>query len=55
MSTISTAGFSTHDASFGYWDSALIDWIAVVFMILGGINFGLHFVAWRRASELPRQ
>jgi trk system potassium uptake protein len=50
MSTISTAGFSTHDASFGYWDSALIDWIAVVFMILGGINFGLHFVAWRRAS-----
>ena len=50
MSTVSTAGFSTHDASFGYWDSPLLDWIAVVFMALGGINFGLHFIAWRRAT-----
>jgi len=45
--TIATAGFSTHDASFQYWDSALIDWIAVLFMFLGGVSFALHFVAWR--------
>jgi len=50
MATISTAGFSTHDASFGYWNSPLLEWVAIFFMILGGINFGLHFVAWRRAT-----
>ena len=50
MSTVSTGGFSTYDAAFGYWNSPILDWIAVVFMLLGGVNFGLHFVAWRRAS-----
>jgi len=50
MSTVSTGGFSTYDAAFGHWDSPILDWTAVLFMMLGGINFGLHFVAWRRAS-----
>ncbi len=50
MATVSTGGFSTHDAGFAHWDSGLLEWIAIVFMLLGGINFGLHFVAWRRAS-----
>ncbi|WP_290889186.1 TrkH family potassium uptake protein [Arenimonas sp.] len=50
LSTVSTAGFSTHDAAFDYWQSPILEWIAIVFMTLGGINFGLHFVAWRRAS-----
>lgn len=50
MSTVSTGGFSTHDAGFATWDSPVLEWIAVVFMMLGGINFGLHYVAWRRAS-----
>ena len=50
LSTVSTAGFSTHDAALDYWNSPLIDWVAIIFMTLGGINFGLHFVAWRRAS-----
>lgn len=50
LPTIATGGFSTHDAGFGHWDSALIDSIAIVFMTLGGVNFGLHFIAWRRAS-----
>jgi trk system potassium uptake protein len=53
LSTIATAGFSTHDAGFGYWDSALIDAIATGFMFIGGINFALHFVAWRRAAMDP--
>lgn len=53
MGTVSTAGFSTHDASFGHWDSALLEWIAVVFMAIGGMNYGLHFVAWRRATMQP--
>ncbi|HPF73337.1 MAG: potassium transporter [Rhodanobacteraceae bacterium] len=50
MATLATGGFSTHDASFGYWDSSLLDSIATVFMLLGGINYGLHYMAWRRAD-----
>jgi trk system potassium uptake protein TrkH len=50
MSTTATGGFSTHDASFGHWNSALLDGIAVLFMLLGGINYGLHWYAWRRAT-----
>ncbi|MCI1711119.1 MAG: TrkH family potassium uptake protein [Chiayiivirga sp.] len=50
LSTIATAGFSTHDAGFGFWDSTLLDAIATVFMFVGGVNFALHYVAWRRAS-----
>ncbi|TNJ33029.1 potassium transporter TrkG [Arenimonas terrae] len=50
MSTVSTGGFSTYDAAFGFWNSPILEWTAVLFMMLGGVNFGLHFVAWRRAS-----
>jgi len=50
LSTVSTGGFSTYDAALGYWDSPLIDLVAVIFMTLGGVSFALHFVAWRRAS-----
>ncbi len=45
MSTLSTGGFSTHDASMGYFNSDLIDYIAVFFMMLGGINFSVHYLA----------
>lgn len=47
FSTVAIGGFSTHDDSLGYFDSAAIDAIAVVFMFLAGINFSLHFVAFR--------
>jgi trk system potassium uptake protein len=47
FSTVAIGGFSTHDASFGYFDSPLIEAIAIFFMILSGANFGLHFVAWQ--------
>jgi trk system potassium uptake protein TrkH len=47
FSTVSTGGFSTHDASLAHFDSPAIDMIAVVFMFLGGANFALHFLAWR--------
>jgi len=48
LSTVSTGGFSPHDASFGYFDNAAAEGIAVVFMLVCGINFGLHFTVWRR-------
>lgn len=39
MTTICTAGFSTHDASFGYFDNPALEWAAVLFMILGALPF----------------
>ena len=39
MTTVATGGFSTHDASFGYFDSAAIEMIAVAFMLLGSLPF----------------
>jgi len=53
FSTIAIGGFSTHDASIGYFDSMLIEMVAVVFMLLAGINFALHFLAWRGVSLKP--
>lgn len=47
FTAVSTGGFSPHDASMGYFDSPLIEAIADVFMLLGAINFAVHFTAWR--------
>ncbi len=47
FSTVAIGGFSTHDASFAYFDSPTIDLIAIFFMFAAGINFSLHFFAWR--------
>lgn len=53
FSTVAIGGFSTHDASMGYFQSPLIEAVAVVFMLLAGANFGLHFMAWRSLSLRP--
>ncbi|MFW5969836.1 MAG: potassium transporter TrkG, partial [Halofilum sp. (in: g-proteobacteria)] len=53
FSTVAIGGFSPYDASMGHFDSALIEMIAVVFMVLGGANFALHFAAMRRRSLQP--
>ncbi len=47
FSTVAIGGFSTHDASIGYFDSTAIEMITVFFMFVSGINFSLHFLAWR--------
>lgn len=48
--TMGLGGFSSHDLSFGYWNSPLIEGVAVAFMMLAGINFALYFVAFRQQS-----
>ncbi len=53
FTTIAIGGFSTHTESFAFFDSALIEAVAVVFMILSGMNFALHFRAWRVVSIAP--
>ncbi len=45
FSTMGLGGFSTHDASFGHFDSPAIEAVAIFFMLLAGINFATHFVA----------
>ncbi|MGH8223385.1 MAG: TrkH family potassium uptake protein [Woeseiaceae bacterium] len=47
FSTVAIGGFSTHDESIGYFASPAIDLVAIVFMFIAGINFSLHFLAWR--------
>jgi trk system potassium uptake protein TrkH len=55
FSTVAIGGFSTHDASIGYFDSTAIQFIAIVFMLLSGINFAIHFTAFRHRSLKPYQ
>jgi len=50
FSTVAIGGFSTHDLSMGYFESTAIDIVAIVFMFAAGINFSLHFFAWRYVS-----
>lgn len=47
LATVSTGGFSTHDASFGYFNSPALDWAAVVFMISGALPFVVYIKAMR--------
>ncbi len=52
MTTVATGGLSSHDASIGFFDSASIEVIAMVFMILGSLPFILYIQAvrgqWKR-------
>lgn len=50
FSTVAIGGFSTHDASIAYFDSILIEAVAMFFMLLSGVNFSLHFLALRSRS-----
>lgn len=45
FTTIGLGGFSSHDNSFAYFDSPLIEGIAIFFMILAGMNFVTHYIA----------
>jgi trk system potassium uptake protein TrkH len=53
FSTVAIGGFSTHDLSMGYFDNPLIESVAMVFMLLAGMNFAMHFMAWRALSIRP--
>src|SRR5690606_9885739 len=48
--TVAIGGFSPSDASFGQFGSPAIETIAIFFMFVSGINFSLHFLAWRGRS-----
>lgn len=44
FSTAGTGGFNNRNASVAFYDSAYIDGVITVFMILFGINFNLYFL-----------
>ncbi|MDP6103274.1 MAG: TrkH family potassium uptake protein [Gammaproteobacteria bacterium] len=50
FSTVAIGGFSTHNESIGYFNSCQIEIVAMIFMLLAGVNFSLHFVAWSNLS-----
>ena len=50
FSTVAIGGFSTYDASMGYFQSPLINAVCVIFLLLSSINFPLHFAAIRGKS-----
>jgi trk system potassium uptake protein TrkH len=43
FTTLATGGFSTRNTSVGEFGSPAVEWIIIVFMLLAGINFVLHF------------
>lgn len=53
FSTMGLGGFSTHDASYGYFDSPAIEMVAIIFMLIAGMNFGTLFLAVSRGSLRP--
>ena len=53
FSVMGLGGFSSHDASFGYFNSPLLEGIAVLFAVLAGFNWATHYLALLRRS--PRQ
>jgi trk system potassium uptake protein TrkH len=50
FATIALGGFSTHDASIGYFQSLTIEGIAGFFTLVSAVNFALYFIAWRKRS-----
>ncbi len=50
FTTVATGGFSTHDSSFAYFNNPMIEVVAILFMLIGGINFSLHYLFINRLS-----
>jgi len=53
FATMGLGGFSTHDASIGYFDSPAIEMVLMVFMVLAGMNFATHYLVMRNRSLQP--
>lgn len=51
LTTVAIGGFSTHDQSIGYFNSTAIEGVAIAFMLICGINFLVHYVAFHGRGE----
>ena len=52
FSTVSLGGFSSHDASFAFWSDNTINLVCILFMLISGMSFSLHFLVWKKRSPL---
>ena len=50
FATVSLGGLSSHDASFGHFQSAELEWICIVFMLIASCNFAVYFVALHKRA-----
>jgi trk system potassium uptake protein TrkH len=50
FSAMGLGGFSTHDASVGYFNSPAIEFVLIIFMLLAAMNFATHFLVWREKN-----
>jgi len=50
FSVMALGGFSTHDSSVAWFNSPLIEFILMVFMLLACVNFSTHFLAVRKGT-----
>jgi len=50
FATMATGGFSTRNASIGYYDSPLIQWTLTIFMFIAGVNFTLHYLGFKQRN-----
>lgn len=55
MTTMSSGGFSTHQASISYFNSPYIEYVASVFMFASGINFSLYYFLFTGQGKLFRE
>lgn len=53
--TMATGGFSTYNASLGHFDSGLIEFVVIVFMLLAGMNFTLLYFLLRGSTSAMLQ
>lgn len=51
FSTVSIGGFSTHDTSMAYFNSSAVNLITIVFLLISGCNFALHFNAFSQLGK----
>lgn len=47
MTTLATGGFSTHQASIGWFHSAYIEYICTIFLFIASVNFSLFYMIRR--------
>lgn len=52
FAALALGGFSSYDSSVGQFDSPAVEGVLIIFMMLAGINFATHFVAWRGRSVM---
>ena len=51
LTTIATGGFSTHQASMGYFQSSYMEYVCVVFMLMSGVNFAMYHFLFHRPFQ----